>query len=54
MWDLIVSVPDHCLSFSLANNFSHIRTYTSTHQNLYESVRAARGKTALQRGQTVG
>ena len=27
MWDLVVSVPDHCLSFNFSSNLQIFRTY---------------------------
>ena len=40
MWDLIVSVPDHCLSFSL---YSFIPFLSSLYFFLYVSTSSARG-----------
>ena len=37
MWDLIASVPDHCLSFyfsTIVQSFSHIKTVSGSHREL--------------------
>ena len=34
MWDLIVSVPDHCLSFYLTENLFYYHIYIHTHKLL--------------------
>ena len=36
MWDLIVSVPDHCLSFYFSNRFKWLRNLVSFKPYVYE------------------
>ena len=35
MWDLIISVPDHCLSFYFSHDEAHLAHRTVRHANVF-------------------